>query len=107
MKKLLALLIFFLISGCASFGSVKATPRWERTGEATLHTGFYLVCNQFDPEEHPRCTVLIAEGTQAEMDAIVEELNKPPILAPESEAYWFFWDIDTWLKIDSPFKYVP
>ena len=107
MKKLLVLLLVLVLAGCASLSIAKQGPRWERTTNATLHNGFYLICNQFDLELAPECTVLVAEGTEEEMLYILKALNEPPVIAPEVEAMWFYWDIDNWLKLKPPLKYVP
>ena len=107
MKKILILLIAFVLASCASMSVAKQGPQWERTSNATFHAGFYMICNEFDVDRGPDCMMLVTDGTQEEMDIFLKTLNEPPILAPEVEAIWFYWDIDNWLKVKPPFKYVP
>lgn len=99
MKKIILALLFVLL-----FAPSLLAGKWVSRGY-TFHQGFYMLCNVTDPEIPPHCAIVDTEGTVQEVDDFVKSFNDDGIDDSQT-VYWFYWDIDSWLKIIPPFKYV-
>lgn len=101
MKKVLffsvALVLAIGLSWCT-----RAKAEWIPLAK-TFHTGYYLMCNVSE-EGMPYCLAFDAEGTAEERDAFVSAFNEDK-LTPKHPVYFFFWDIDNWIKEEPPWQY--